>query len=87
MTTFNKFFVDKKQKRWVYLDSFGNKSTITLKNTSGQLVTRTCQYWSTFFNPNTRSTIDKCKITYNGRFHFVHEGTILEGEDKHDKRN
>jgi len=81
--TFKKVFVDAKHKRWINVDEFGNKDTITLKNTEGKLVTRTCQYWSVFFNPSTRSTIEKCKISYNGRYYFVHKDTILEGSDRH----
>ena len=75
---FKKVFVDKKEKRWVYLDEFGNKSTITLKTVSGKLIARTCQYWSMFFIPTLRTTRPKCKISYKGRYIFVTEDTVLE---------
>jgi hypothetical protein len=75
---FKKVFIDKKEKRWVYLDEFGNKDTITLKTASGKLITRTCQYWSVFFIPHQRCTKSKCKISYKGKYMFVTEDTVLE---------
>lgn len=78
MTEYTKVFVDVKQKRWVMLDTFGNKDTITLKTVSGKLITRTCQYWGMFFIPAKRTTAPKCKISYKGKYMFVTIDTVLE---------
>ena len=78
MTEYKKVFVDVKQKRWINVDAFGNKDTITLKTRSGKLITRTCQYWSMFFIPTKRTTAPKCKISYKGKYMFVNEDTVLE---------
>jgi len=78
MPTYKQVFVDKKAKRWVNVDEFGNKDTITLKTESGKPITRTAQYWQMFFIPTLRESRPKCKISYKGMYRFVNESTILE---------
>jgi len=75
---YTKVYVDKKEKRWINVDRFGAKDTITLRTESGKLITRTCQYWQMFFIPNLRESRPKCKISYKGRYMFVKEDTVLE---------
>jgi hypothetical protein len=75
---YSKVYVDKKEKRWINVDRFGNKDTITLKTVSGKLITRTCQYWQMFFIPHLRESKPKCKVSYKGQYMFVNEDTILE---------
>jgi hypothetical protein len=53
------------------MDRFGNKSKVTLRTNSGQLVTRTVQFYR-----QVGSKVEM-QITYKGERRFVTEDTIL----------
>lgn len=72
MTDYTKYLLAGSNSCWVMMDRFGNKSKVTLRTNSGQLITRTVQFYRQAGNQV------EMQITYKGDRVFVNEFTILE---------
>jgi hypothetical protein len=72
MTDYTKYPLSGSNSCWVMMDRFGNKSKVTLSTNSGQLITRTVQFYR-----QVGSQVEM-QITYKGERVFVNEFTILE---------
>ena len=70
--SFSTYYLNKDKTRWVSMDKFGTKSKLTLETRSGQLVTRTIQFYEQYGEGV------RIQITYKGTRMFVTSTTVLE---------
>jgi hypothetical protein len=72
VSTYNKTYLTENKLRYIFIDSFGNKSKIVLKTKLGKYVTRTVQF------VELKNGKEWTRITYKGKSFFVTEQTVLE---------